>query len=724
MKTAFSHFEFVVSPQKELILMRKKKVPYKPSPNTPKHTLPCESVTRTSPDVKVPLFSVLGVNVPSNQLWLHSKTMTELGVKSGGFARVQTEIRSLILLVMRAPAAVPSNGAAVSPETGGWLGSKEAELSLFIESVPLCDTITLNLCSSEATDGPIVDELSSDQVHGAFRALFQNSSVFIGMECKCRVATVSVIFTVVACHSKGSTDEPVVFFVSSATEIILDHPRTAHHGTPEEVMSIQQTLFVGESGTGKSYELHRIMSSSTVTSFPISLDSLVPSVNVTSAGMVREAFRLAAALKSPAIVTIDDIDVVCGSGSAWNKQLMSTVLCDELDRVAATNVVVVATAASTVSLPEPVARRFHTVKQLSIPTSPSERLKVMEAIISRSLVKSLSAETLEMVSQNSHGFSQRDLAHMFKLASALAFERSKQFTVSDEDLCQAASRTRPSTLRNFDTQIPKVHWNDIGGSECAKKALQECVEWCLGKRNWMFVKFNLSPPKGVLLFGPPGCSKTMLAKALANESKMNFISIKGPEVFSKWVGDSEKAVRSIFHQARAAAPCVIFIDELDGMCGRRGHGGVSDRVISQFLTELDGLPAMLSKSKESLLLVAATNRPENIDPAVLRPGRIDRKVFVGLPCVEEREAIASISFARIPIAADVSPMQIAQGTEGYTGAEVVAVCKEAAFAAVRESLQATQIEVRHVAEALSRVQPRISTADVEWYKQWAAGAMR
>ena len=328
-------------------------------------------------------------------------------------------------------------------------------------------------------------------------------------------------------------------------------------------------------------------------------------------------------------------------------------------------------------------------------------------------------DSVQLVAKKTNGFTIRDLTEIMRWAVTCAFERCSELSISSADLVKAATLVRPSALKSIDFTVPTVKWSDIGGSGEAKEALQQCVSWCLGEGKALFEKFKMTPPRGVLLYGPPGCSKTMLAKALANESNMNFVSIKGPEVFSKWVGDSEKAVRTIFNRARAVAPCVIFIDELDGMCGHRGGGGVSDRVISQFLSELDGLPAAMSKKTDSIMLVAATNRPENIDGAVLRPGRIDRKVYVGLPNVEERKAIASIGLRSMPVGPGVDAQLIAERTNGYTGAEIIAVCKESAFHAIAVSDAADVVGVADVEAALIKVRPRVTAADEAWYHRWA-----
>lgn len=507
------------------------------------------------------------------------------------------------------------------------------------------------------------------------------------------------------------------------------------------------TLVVGESGTGKTHWLQQLCHSQQQT--PCSppppfagrhvewarVEELPQGEGseVSTATALHETFARARQ-SAPAVVVIDDLHLICAreassAGSRWAMSLIAHALAEELldlqQHQQQCDVRVVASAPSLDSLDSCLtgASLFgRHVVALTAPDGPAERVACLRACLTEvsgaTALQSVGEKCVSEVAEHTHGFTQRDIHRLAETAVVKAFEARQSVVPQDADLRAAAAAVRPSSLKRFEVSVPNVTWDDIGGSAEAKQTLCDVVEWCLGKQSWLFSEFNLTPPKGVLLYGPPGCSKTMLAKALANESHMNFISIKGPEVFSKWVGDSEKAVRDIFERARAASPCVVFIDELDGMCGHRGRGGVSDRVISQFLTELDGLPAAFAERKNALVFVAATNRPDSIDGAVLRPGRIDRRVYVGLPSYAERVAITEIQFRHIPVAAQLTAAYVAERTEGYTGAEVVAVVKEAAFHAITADAAAVCVALADVDAALLKVRPRIQAKDVEWYKQW------
>ncbi|CAI5744986.1 unnamed protein product [Peronospora destructor] len=274
---------------------------------------------------------------------------------------------------------------------------------------------------------------------------------------------------------------------------------------------------------------------------------------------------------------------------------------------------------------------------------------------------------------------------------------------------------RPSALREISVDVPRVLWRDIGGQDALKQALREVVEWPL-QHPEAFTRMGIRPPKGVLLYGPPGCSKTLTAKALATESGMNFIAIKGPELFSKWVGESEQQVRDVFRKARAASPTVIFFDEIDALASTRGTGGssgASDRVLSQLLTELDGLEPL-----KRVLVVAATNRPDLLDPALVRPGRIDRALYVSPPDVFAREQILRIHTRQTPLASDVSMTELAIATARYSGAELQALCREAALHAVEEDRAATNVAKRHFVRALSVVTPQIDDQMMAFFERF------
>ncbi|KAI3665254.1 hypothetical protein L6452_43878 [Arctium lappa] len=288
---------------------------------------------------------------------------------------------------------------------------------------------------------------------------------------------------------------------------------------------------------------------------------------------------------------------------------------------------------------------------------------------------------------------------------------AKNLSVSLEDFEKARIKVRPSAMREVILEVPKVSWKDVGGQEEVKMQLMEAVEWPQ-KHQDAFKRIGTRPPTGVLLFGPPGCSKTLLARAVASEAKLNFLAVKGPELFSKWVGESEKAVRSLFAKARANAPSIVFFDELDGLANIRGkeNDGVSvaDRVISQLLVELDGL-----NQRVNVTVIAATNRPDKIDSALLRPGRFDRLVYVGPPNEKDREEIFRIHLRKMTCSSDVCIKELALLSEGCTGADISLICREAAVAAIEEKLDALEVTMEHLRSAIQQVQP----SDVDSYEE-------
>nr|GMC90270.1 calmodulin-interacting protein 111 isoform X1 [Ipomoea batatas] len=283
-------------------------------------------------------------------------------------------------------------------------------------------------------------------------------------------------------------------------------------------------------------------------------------------------------------------------------------------------------------------------------------------------------------------------------------------TVTSGDFESARFKVRPSAMREVMLEVPKVNWEDVGGQREIKMQLMEAVLWPQ-KHQEAFKRIGTRPPTGVLMFGPPGCSKTLLARAVASEAGLNFLAVKGPELFSKWVGESEKAVRALFAKARANAPSIIFFDEIDGLAVVRGKESdgvsVSDRVMSQLLVELDGL-----HQRVNVTVIAATNRPDKIDPALLRPGRFDRLLYVGPPDENEREDIFRIHLRKIPCHSDVCIKELALLTKGCTGADISLICREAAIAAIEENLGASEITMEHLKAGILRVQP----ADVLSYK--------
>lgn len=457
-----------------------------------------------------------------------------------------------------------------------------------------------------------------------------------------------------------------------------------------------------------------------------------------------------AAIAGPSLIFIDEIDAICpkrdGRVGDMEKRMVATLLTlmDGIERSAQ---VVVLAATNRPNALDPAIRRpgrFDREVEISIPNA-TDRLDILRVTLAR-LPHSVTDEQLQELSGSAHGYVGADLSALCKEAALLALQRSfavrksqqqpqmtgedhplhpgtqlPSFSVELSDLKHAMAGIRPSALREIAIDVPRVLWSDIGGQHMLKQQLKEAVEWPL-KHPEAFVRMGIRPPKGVLLYGPPGCSKTLTAKALATESSMNFIAIKGPELFSKWVGESEKAVQAIFRKARAAAPTVVFFDEIDAIASQRGGDGgsqVADRVLSQLLTELDGIEPL-----KQVLVVAATNRPDLIDSALMRPGRIDRVLFVGPPDLQARREILTIHCKRMPLDKDVDLQELAIATAQFSGAELYSLCREAAMAAIDESKSAECVGIRHFLKALKLIQPQIDSAMLAFFENFRLGRMK
>ncbi|KKG74567.1 CDC48 family AAA ATPase [Methanosarcina mazei] len=294
-------------------------------------------------------------------------------------------------------------------------------------------------------------------------------------------------------------------------------------------------------------------------------------------------------------------------------------------------------------------------------------------------------------------------------------ERLEKIVVTKKNFEDALMEAEPSALREIFVEMPSVSWGDVGGLDEAKHSIIEAVEWPI-KNPEKFVKMGIKAPKGILLYGPPGTGKTLIAQAVAKESNANFISVKGPEMFSKWLGESEKAIRETFKKARQVSPCVVFFDEIDSIAAMQGmestDSRTSERVLNQLLTEMDGLETL-----KDVVIIAATNRPNLLDPAILRPGRFDRLVYVGAPDRKGRLRIFKIHTQNTPLAEDVNLENLADTTEGYVGADIEAVCREAVMFALRENFDIEAIEMRHFREALKKVKPTINENIAQFYEK-------
>ena len=339
---------------------------------------------------------------------------------------------------------------------------------------------------------------------------------------------------------------------------------------------------------------------------------------------------------------------------------------------------------------------------------------------------------LKYWAKRTHGFVGADLAALCKEAAINVIRRVlpdidlkesqpipkevlEKLVISQLDFEEGMKLVSPSGMREVLVEVPNVKWDDIGGLEEAKKELKEAIEWPL-KYPEMFRRMGIKPPRGIMLFGPPGTGKTLLAKAVATEAEANFIAVRGPELLSKWVGESEKGIRETFRKARTAAPCIIFFDEIDSIAPRRGGDGgthVLETMVNQLLTELDGLDEL-----KDVIVVAATNRPDIVDPALLRPGRFDRMIQINAPDQETRLQILKVHTVGVPLEKSVDLKQLAEQTKGYSGADLQAVVREAVMSALRENKQAKIVAQKYVDAALDLVKPSIEEKVVEHYQKF------
>ncbi len=355
----------------------------------------------------------------------------------------------------------------------------------------------------------------------------------------------------------------------------------------------------------------------------------------------------------------------------------------------------------------------------------------LESIIDKpeELTKKLTKESiLDEIADITYGFVGADLAALAREAAMNALRRYlpeidlekpipvellEKMEVTIEDFKNAHRGIEPSAMREFFVEIPKASWNDVGGLEDVKQQLKEAVEWPLTQPE-VFKRMGIQAPRGILLYGPPGTGKTLLAKAVAHESKANFISIKGPEVLSKWVGESEKAVRELFKKARQVAPTIVFLDEIDSIAPRRGsYSGshVTESVVNQLLTSIDGLESM-----QGVVVIGATNRPDIIDPGLLRPGRFDRLLLIPAPDEKSRLEIFKIHTKDMPLK-DVSLKHLAELTHGFSGADIESVCREAAMIALRENIQAKEVCPEHFEKALRMARASITDELMKYYSK-------
>jgi transitional endoplasmic reticulum ATPase len=528
----------------------------------------------------------------------------------------------------------------------------------------------------------------------------------------------------------GLSDE--VKKVREMIELPLRHPELFERLGVEAPKGV---LLHGPPGTGKTLLAKAVARETTANFISIGGPEIMSKFYGESEERLREIFKEAEE-NAPSIIFIDEIDSIAPKRDEVTGETERRVVAQLLalmDGLESRGKVVVIGATNRPNALDPAIRRpgrFDREIEISIPNR-NGRLEILQ-IHTRGMP--LDADVnLEKLADLTHGYAGADLAALCKEAAmhslrrivpemdlemeSIPVEILNKINVMRDDFFAALREMQPSSLREVLIESPNLKWEEIGGLEDAKRELREAVEWPL-RYGQLFDHMNATPPKGILLYGSPGTGKTMLAKAVATESEANFINVKGPEFLSKWVGESEKAVRETFRKARQAAPCIVFMDEVDSIAPVRGgnfDSHVTERVISQLLTEMDGL-----ESLHNVVVIAATNRPDMIDPALLRPGRFDRLVHISMPDLEGRKKILEIHMKKKPLAEDVDIADIAKRTEGYSGADLSALANEAVMLAIRgivakggdlsqESLQREKVSMKNFLDAMEKVRPTSRT---------------
>jgi transitional endoplasmic reticulum ATPase len=507
-------------------------------------------------------------------------------------------------------------------------------------------------------------------------------------------------------------------------------------------------LLHGPPGTGKTLLAKAVASETSANFTSIGGPEIMSKFYGESEERLRDIFKEAQE-NAPSIIFIDEIDSIAPKRdevTAETERRVVAQLLALMDGLEGRGKVVVIGATNRPNALDPAIRRpgrFDREIEIGIPDKDG-RLEILQ-IHTKGMPLADDVDLVQLAGMT-HGYVGADIAALAREAAMRALRKVlptidletetipvevlNNLRVTMEDFMGAYREMSPSTLREVLIETPNVKWEDVGGLDEPKQELMESVEWPL-RYATLYRHMNASPPKGILLYGPPGTGKTLLAKAVATESQANFISVKGPEFLSKWVGESEKAVRETFRKARQAAPCVIFLDEIDAIAPVRGtshDSGVTERVISQLLTEMDGLEPL-----HNVIVIAATNRPDILDPALLRPGRFDRIVYIGPPDLEARKEILKIHTKDKPLAMDVDLDKLATKMENFTGAEIAAVCNEAVMLAIRDyvldgkdldeqKIKQHKVDMKYFEKAMENIEP-MSETDLKRYERLNFNAM-
>jgi len=522
--------------------------------------------------------------------------------------------------------------------------------------------------------------------------------------------------------------------VREMVELPLKHPEVFERLGIEPPKGV---LLHGPPGTGKTLLAKAVANESEANFILLNGPEIMSKFYGESEKRIREIFE-DAEKNSPSIIFIDEIDAIAPKREDVQGEVERRVvsqLLTMMDGLKSRGRVVVIGATNRPNSLDPALRRpgrFDREVTINVPDKQG-RLAILK-IHTRNMPliqEGKEKVDLDKLASVTHGFVGADINALAKEAAMIILRKVlpklnlkeeesipeevlKDLVITNGDFEEALKVVRPSAMREVLVETPNITWNDIGGLEKIKQELKEAVEWPL-KYPDNFKRMGIKPPRGLLIYGPPGTGKTLLAKAVAKESEANFIQVKGPSLLSMWVGESEKGVRRIFERARQVSPCIIFFDEIDSLAGRRGMDSGSrstEKVLNQLLAEMDGI-----EETSDVVVIGATNRPDMLDSAILRPGRFDRILLADAPDLKSREGILKIHTKNMPIAKDVDIKKMAMATEGYSGADLEALAREAAMLALRNDLDAKNVTKKNFDEAMNKVTPSISKKDVDAYKK-------
>jgi len=517
--------------------------------------------------------------------------------------------------------------------------------------------------------------------------------------------------------------------VREIIELPMKHPQLFERLGIEPPKGV---LLYGPPGTGKTLLAKAVANEISANFFVINGPEVVSKWYGQSEQNLRKIFEKAQE-ESPAIIFIDEIDAIAPKRDEVHgeveKRIVSQLLTLMDGLESRGNVIVIGATNREASIDPALRRPGRFDREIEIGVADKKGRKEILQIHTRNMPLDKTVDLGEIAGVT-HGFVGADLAALAREAALSVLRRIlpeidlekddipaevlEKLIVKKEDFIEALKSVEPSAMREVMVESPNVGWEEIGGLKNVKSNLREVVELPL-KKPRVFERYGIKPTKGVLLFGPPGCGKTLIAKAIATESESNFISVRGPEVLSRWVGESEKAIREIFKKARQVAPCIVFFDELDAIAPVRGSdtNRVTDRVLNQILTELDGLAKL-----ENVVVLGATNRPDLIDPALMRPGRFDKIILIPPPDQKARAEVFKVHTAKMPLGKTVDFDSLVNLTDGYTGADIESVCREAALLAITGKMKSKTVEEKHFREALKKVKPSVHKTELERYRSY------